>query len=238
MSFPRKQKPRRKPFVVTVAQAATAVVLLPGCITTVTSNPPPTESENPPPVETPECPATPPDTNTPCTEPLSCEYNNACVEVYYCEEGTWHMTSGCNPPPVDPCPPEAPASGALCSYVTTCSYTVDYGCGPQEQTASCDGAVWTTEGISTCNPPPPDDCVSYKNETECAADAGCRWLVPGCGMPALPEAGCFAVTNCTGDFDCPISGGTCQEVSIDPCHNQPCDACSMTVSVCMTPAAP
>ena len=76
------------------AQAATAVVLLRGCITTVTSNPPPTETENPPPVETPECPATPPDTNTPCTEPLSCEYNNACVEVYSCEEGTWRMTSG------------------------------------------------------------------------------------------------------------------------------------------------
>jgi hypothetical protein len=240
MSFPRKQKPRRKPFVVTVAQAATAVVLLPGCVTTVTSNEGPPPIENPPPVETPACPDVKPSTNTPCTEPLTCEYNEGCVEVYWCEEGQWHMTSGCNPPPVEPpCPSEAPASGTPCSEVASCDYTVDHGCGPQTDTATCDGAVWTVQwGGPSCNPPPPDYCVSYKTEAECGADAACRWLVPGCGMPALPEAGCFSVTDCAGDFDCPISGGTCQEVSINPCHNQPCDACGMTVSVCVAPAAP
>jgi hypothetical protein len=239
MPLPRKQKPRRKPFVVTVAQAAATVALLPGCFSTVTSNPPY--------VEDPQCPDQEPTTGAPCSDVIACSYevDYGCgpqTNTASCDGTTWSVNWGgpsCNPPPPPPtCPTEAPTWGAPCSEVITCSYEIDQGCGPQPATATCDGASWSISPQVSCNPPPPDYCVTYTTEAACGQDASCRWLVPGCGEPPLPQAGCFAAVDCGGDFDCQISGGTCQEVVINPCHNLACDACGMTVSVCVPPAAP
>ncbi|MDI1434574.1 hypothetical protein [Polyangium sorediatum] len=183
MPLPRKQKPRRKPFVITFAQVAT-VALLPGCIeTTVTSNPPPTEAPS--------------------------------------------------------CPPEQPLQGEACSGDLTCDYEFNVGCGPQPAKATCKDDVWVVDAGIPCNPPippdnPPDTCQALATEAECSAAEDCRWLVPGCEPPLLPQAGCFAKVDCVG-----VTCGddkTCQEAVIDPCYNLACDACGMTVSVCLSPS--
>ena len=239
MPISRKQKPRRKPFVVTFAQAATTMALLPGCFSTVTSNPPY--------VEEPGCPDQEPAAGAACSGSLSCEFLDptGCTKLYFCETGQWQMTSGCNPPPCTPedpcepppeCPVQAPTWGEPCSGMVSCSYEIDVGCGPQPATATCDGATWSVQPSISCNPPAPADCPTLPTEEQCSAFPNCRWLVPGCGMPALPQAGCFEATDCL-DASC-LAGETCQEVVINPCHNQLCDACGGLVSVCLPPATP
>jgi hypothetical protein len=227
MPQPRKQKPRRKPFVVTVAQVAAVAALLPGCMERVTTNPPYVGLD--------DCPTLAPTAGAACSDVTQCSYDSAgCTEVYSCNGVQWEVTTGCNPP--GPCPAAEPAQASPCSEPATCTYTVDYGCGPETNTATCDGATWSVQwGGASCNPPPPDYCSTIAAEMDCMADPACRWLTPGCGTPPLPQAGCFAATDCTGDFDCVISGGTCQQAAINPCYNLACDACSMTVSVCLPP---
>jgi hypothetical protein len=65
---------------------------------------------------------------------------------------------------------------------------------------------------------------------DCGA-AGCRFLEVGCDEPAIPN-GCYALRDCTEDSDCRDST-TCQEVFYDPCVDEPCDACSAPVKVCL-----
>ncbi|MDI3287844.1 hypothetical protein [Polyangium sp. 15x6] len=236
MPLPRKQKPRRKPFVVTFAQAAT-VALLPGCFSTVTSNPPPTEE--------PSCPPEQPMQGEACNSDLTCnyEFDVGCgpqPATATCENDAWVIDAGisCNPPVPQPCPPEMPSQGEACSGTMICNYEFDDGCGPKTVLASCQDDVWVINAGVSCNPPVPvpDTCQAIATEAECDAAENCRWLVPGCGMPALPQAGCFAELDCV-DVPC-ADGKTCQEAVVNPCHNKPCDACGMTVSVCLPPAGP
>jgi hypothetical protein len=120
----------------------------------------------------------------------------------------------------DPCEPYCPGTES-CNYPSTCGISV----------ATCgDDYTWHVN-YGECPPPPVDPCTLQGTELECM-NAGCRWLVPGCGTPALPQAGCYAPVDCTpGDCISPYS--TCQQVIADPCWNKDCDACSMTVSVCL-----
>lgn len=233
MPLPRKQKPRRKPFVVTVAQAAT-VALLPGCFSTVT--------QNPPYVEEPGCPNVMPTQGDPCSGDLTCnyEFDVGCgpqPATATCKDDAWSIDAGisCNPPPPDPCPVEPPTWEDPCNTVLTCSYELSDGCGQYTTTATCDGMSWSIDGVPPCNPPEPtpDPCFFLTTEEACNADATCRWLVPGCGVPALPEAGCFAQADCTDNVSC-WDGAACGEVVIDPCHNKPCDVCGIAVKVCLT----
>ncbi|MDI1446053.1 hypothetical protein [Polyangium sp. 6x1] len=236
MPLPRKQKPRRKPFVLTVAQAAT-VALLPGCFSTVT--------QNPPYVEEPGCPQEAPTTGEACSDVLTCKYelDIGCgpqPATANCDGTSWSINTdiSCNPPIPEPCPAEMPSQGAACLGPLTCSYEFDVGCGPQTATATCQDGSWSIDAGISCNPPIPTDnpadmCQYIATEEECATVETCRWLVPGCGDPALSQAGCFAAQDCVG-----VTCGdakTCQEASINPCHNQPCDACSMTVKLCLPP---
>lgn len=230
----RKKKPLAKPFVITIAQVATAM-LAPGCMNTVDYNPP--ASEGP-------CPSAMPASGSACTAAIDCDYGvDVCgvTQTASCVGGKWQYYGSvpCNPPAPDPeCPPDLPAQGAACNWFWQsgfgCSYTVDTGCGMQSISVSCNPDTVTVEyAAPTCG-----QCSTLTTESMCSTDAGCRWLTPGCGMGPLPAAGCFATTDCTGDTDCTTAGNTCQEVSYNPCYNKPCNACGGTASVCLPPPGP
>jgi hypothetical protein len=196
----------------------------------------PTVSCNPPP---PDCPAATPAQGSSCPIPgMACTYpgTGGCVfEVQAsCDANlTWQVSeimSPCNPPG---CPAEIPTQGEPCvpPWEGTCTYTVDTGCGPLPETAICENGQWSLS-TTICNPPPPDYCYSLTTATDCAAQTFCRWLVPGCGDPPLPQAGCFPTYDCATTSDCGV-GQTCQEVVINPCYNLPCDACGANVHLCL-----
>lgn len=229
----RKRKSLAKPFVVTLAPLATAM-LAPGCFFTSTSNPPPSDTP---------CPSSMPVGGDACPAPQECDYGlDDCgfPLTASCVNNVWQSSGpvACNPPPPDPeCPPVLPANGSACNWNWQsgfgCTYPIDIGCGPQTVTAMCNGTTITVEYTApTCG-----QCVTL-TESGCATDAACRWLTPGCDMPALPMAGCFPVADCTGDMDCTTSGQTCQQVSYDPCHNSTCNACGAQASVCLAPPPP
>jgi hypothetical protein len=150
---------------------------------------------------------------------------------YYEDEGCcydecWNECAGW-----ETCPSSPPAEGEgcypYCPGTTSCSYPTN--CGGVQATCG-DDYQWHLI-IGECPPPPMDPCSLQGTETECT-NAGCRWLVPGCGTPSLPQAGCHAPTDCT-PADCESLYSTCQQVVVDPCWNKACDACSMTVSLCL-----
>lgn len=237
----QRRRAPRAPFVQTIATAAIGVALTPACVNTVDD----TESTNPPFVE---CPDEQPVAGTSCGNILAaCDYVEAPDECgnqagtrWTCEESAWvgeslfDGPSSCNPP-FPTCPDEMPESGDSCSeehelYGDPCPYTVDIGCGPQEEIATCEDGEWSVS-FTTCNPPPPDPCVLQATPDACAQDPACRWLEPGCGEPALPGAGCFPASDCMPDA-CD-AGLTCQTVIHDPCWNSACDACGAEVTVCL-----
>lgn len=116
--------------------------------------------------------------------------------------------AGCGPSvtnsaPVE-CPDVAPADGAPCSGVGRCNY------GPcQEQEASCEGGVWKTSWVSSCNPPPPPFC-------------------PEPGPPAEGDT-CFGPIECDYVVDCDLVTASCDAdvssftltVTPDPLCNPP-----------------
>lgn len=234
MPTPRKKKTLTKPFVITVAHIAT-VAFVPGCGLGVVDG-----GENPPPSEL-VCPETMPTNGDWCEGVETCDYGlDACgiAQTASCSGGSW-STSGqviCNPPPPDPeCPTEIPALGGPCNWMWQsgfgCSYTVDNGCGMQSISVMCDPVTTTAQYTApTCG-----QCSTLTTEGTCNTDAGCRWLTPGCGMPTLPAAGCFAVTDCATNADCMVAGQTCQETNYNPCYNKACNACGATANVCLTP---
>ncbi|MCK6576053.1 hypothetical protein L6V77_33790, partial [Myxococcota bacterium] len=79
-------------------------------------------------------------------------------------------------------------------------------------------------------------CHEIPDEAACEADPVCGWYAPGCMEPALPAAGCFVAEPCLGNADCP-EGTTCEPVAIDPCRNEPCDACGQLLNLCVPAAA-
>jgi hypothetical protein len=199
---------------------------------------------NPP---APVCPETAPAAGSACDFPgESCPYpdNNGCggTTTAYCgaiaggSASGWQLSHDgppCNPPA---CPEQLPLAGEACSIeAQVCDYQIDLGCGPQPAQVTCSSGAWDDMGsISTCNPPAPEYCAQYGDLASCQSDALCDWLVPGCGMPALPVAGCHPKTPCATSGDC-VSGDTCQALVIDPCYMAGCDACGATVLVCMPP---
>jgi len=232
MSSLRKKKPLTKPFVVTVAHVATAM-LAPGCFL---------GTSNPPPSDTP-LPSTMPTLGDACPAPLDCQYGmDECgfPITASCANGAWNISlSSCNPPPPDPeCPPDLPALNSMCNWNWQsgfgCSYSVDIGCGMQTISVFCNPTSIAVE----YNAPTCGQCATLTTEAACTTDAACRWLTPGCGMPALPMTGCFSAADCTGDMDCTTAGQTCQPVSYNPCYGKKCDACDAPVSLCLAPPAP
>lgn len=237
MATQKKRKAPRAPFIVTVSAVSfVAFAALPGC-GTVTSNPPPPDGV--------ACPDADPSIGGACDyDGQSCTYGtDECGNPidYACANGEWTWGPGtgtCNPPPPE-CPAEAPAQGAPCDegWDGPCFYTVDTGCGPVEAQATCFGGQWDVP-LPTCNPPPPEYCYTLATEDECALNGSfCRWEVPGCAEPgsvppALPQAGCHPSFDCISDGEC-LAGSTCQEVVINPCYNDVCDACGATAMLCV-----
>lgn len=187
----------------------------------------------------PECPAAPPEDGSPCPMAgLACTYdrNHPCGSRVVAECGddlawdVWEDVPPCNPPP---CPDELPAAGSPCDPVfgPFCYYEVDIGCGPQEASAVCAEDGWKVS-LPICNPQPPHFCYGVATEAECKLVAGCRWLVPGCGEPPLPAAGCFPLGECQLDIDCPPDRA-CAEVVYNPCYKQVCEACGAGASLCV-----
>jgi hypothetical protein len=190
------------------------------------------------------CPAAVPAHGKDCPERgLRCEYGeDECDESYLAEcaaDGRWNVVVSwvsCNPPPPLPCPDEPPAHGTTCEPPdqAVCDYEVWF-C-PVE--ARCVTGAWQLSGPD-CNPPPPEMCFSLAQD-ECDAFPTCEWAVPGCGEPALPKASCHPIaappgTTCNLQPGLCPSGTSCQQVSIDPCVDEPCDACHQAAWLCVGP---
>ncbi|MFT3767026.1 MAG: hypothetical protein QM820_16130 [Minicystis sp.] len=128
------------------------------------------------------------------------------------------------------CPEQLPVAGQVCDPCTDasgCGFPAD--CGTVYADCGDDG-FWHTYLDGDC-PMITDPCKMHFAEDECGADPTCRWLVPGCSQPALPQAGCFAIDECTPGGCGPFA--TCEQVEIDPCYKKGCDACSTGTSVCL-----
>jgi hypothetical protein len=183
----------------------------------------------------PACPAYVPASGEPCShEGQECVYEHQCSgDTAICEGGAWIVAS--YGPACEPwCPEQPPSDGAYCDVCCTppyCEYAVE-GCFPT-QTFCVDtgnGGVWKVVP-GGCEPPPMPACEVYGGSKECEADPGCRWLVPGCGVPSLPAEGCFPKAECTDGFDCGMK--TCSFAIVDPCWNKGCNACAAEAAVCL-----
>lgn len=185
------------------------------------------------------CPKSAPTFNSACPQAgLSCDYatETSCPYNFTCTGGRWTSdTPPCNPPPPpDDCPDSPPAAGSACELggkmSIECGYPVTPTC---TERFSCSSGKWQ-RASAACDLPAMPACGATLDQKTCAAEAGCRWLQPGCASPpqtTLGQAGCFASTNCTSDGDC-LAGRTCKTVVIDPCAGGNCDACGQEVKVC------
>lgn len=147
-----------------------------------------------------------------------CEQLGCLWIVPGCDEAPDAFVPACHPPvgcdgDAFDCP-----DGLICRSVT---YDP---CLPQENGSQC-GACGAE--LQACVFP---DCTLL-DEAGCEA-AGCRYLVPGCTDPALPEAGCFPADDCQTDADCG-AGLTCQDAVYDPCAGEDCDACGASARICL-----
>ncbi len=168
---------------------------------------------------------------------LETTYGNCYEDEYYevnliCTTAGWTTTTTyCSP---IECPDSLPVQGADCSDwydAYACSYAYEDECGPADAHASCDysTSTWIVEATSACTV-----CDQHASADTCAANPACRWLVPGCGEPALPVEGCFPADDCAAD-GCD-EGETCTTSWHDPCWNASCDACGAEVQVCLPDA--
>ena len=185
----------------------------------------------------PECPDLEVSAGAACShEGQSCSYfheDEPCGEEqgyhdYQCMEHTWTLVgTRCSPPPE--CPFELPEAGTDCSEFpqAACPFEVQGECGPTVAFATCDSneddLLWTVIVGDSC------DCTAQGDPASCE-DVGCRWLVPGCGDAPLWQEGCYPADDCTAD-SCG-DGYVCSEVSVNPCWNQACDACSAPAAIC------
>jgi hypothetical protein len=90
----------------------------------------------------------------------------------------------------------------------------------------------TTGGTGVLFGIPPDvpPCCAYADPDACRqGEAGCTWLVDGCGFPNV-STGCYPFTNCLID-DCPPDHD-CFYGNIDPCPGIDCGECGVGVFVC------
>jgi hypothetical protein len=186
----------------------------------------------------PECPELEPSDSGACSEiGQQCSYwheDEPCGEEqgyhdYQCGDGGWTLVgTRCSPPPE--CPFVLPVAGTDCSeypLASACPFEIEGECGPTMALAQCidDGAgpLWNVIAADSC------DCSVQADPTSCE-EAGCRWLVPGCGDSPLWQTGCFPAEDCTAD-SCG-EGYVCAEVSVNPCWNEACDACGAPAAVC------
>jgi hypothetical protein len=146
---------------------------------------------------------------------------------YTCTGDGWaRMINYCQPEPE--CPDEMPIDGSDCSGwydAYACRYQVDTACGTKMAWGHCDGVIWHFELDESC-----PTCGELQDSAACEADPACRWLEPGCGEPALSQAGCFPLEDCT---DACGEGQTCTTVWTNPCWNSLCDACGAETNVCL-----
>ncbi|HEY0707556.1 MAG TPA: hypothetical protein VGG33_12215 [Polyangia bacterium] len=89
---------------------------------------------------------------------------------------------------------------------------------------------------SACDPIT-TSCASPTIE-RCHLKPNCRWLAPGCGTPALMQAGCYATAElgCT-PTSCP-SGKTCVTRNVNPCAHLGAGQAPMMSSESPGPADP
>jgi hypothetical protein len=180
------------------------------------------------------CPPAQPSDGTSCDLPpaLRCSYKPAaeCQIQLACEDARWKVWSptSCSGPVG--CPTAPPQDGAACPANglegTTCSYAVD-AC---QRGFVCEALRWRLD-TESCDEPAQPACAARLDAISCGEAAACRWLVPGCGEPALPKAGCFPKVACASDADC-VGVATCQSSVVDPCAGKICEACGATVLVC------
>lgn len=155
-------------------------------------------------------------------EPPTCDLGEApsCSVI-----GTWMCQPG-------DCPTSEPVVGEACDTDgLTCSYDVEVDCGDQTTSLyACEDGAWAARS-NRCQPMP---CREWTSSDDCQA-GGCRWLEPGCDDDALPAAGCFEEFDCD-EGSCPFGNDVCMTVSVDPCWDADCRACSEQVSVCVEQA--
>ena len=174
-----------------------------------------------------ECPTAQPTTGDTCSSVgMICNYPIVCgsAQATCTANGTWEVFEqlpGC----AASCPERVPEQGSSCDSCCgppgTCTYPDSCG----EIIANCFGGVWNVEWPACPGPLCPD----HYDEASCL-DAGCQWLVPGCGEPQLPAPGCFDPGQCS-EGTC--GAKTCKTVVVDPCWNLDCAACSQEVNVCL-----
>lgn len=180
----------------------------------------------------PACPADVPLDGSSCSfEGQSCNYDQQCGGAQAaCNGGVWSVQSygvDC----AEMCPVDVPTPGQACDVCCappSCSYPVP-DCQPTQAFCGGDGTWKLAAG--ECPPPPMPFCGFHSSEGECQGDPTCRWLVPGCGEPKLPAAGCFEQQDCASDADC--GPQHCMPAVFDPCWNKGCNACGAKAMVCL-----
>ncbi|MEZ4293819.1 MAG: hypothetical protein R3B70_02500 [Polyangiaceae bacterium] len=192
----------------------------------------------------PECPLFKPDDGDACqlvgqTCPYEEEIPCGPIEQVnaVCTENGWiSMYPKCQPEPE--CPDEMPIAGADCAgwdYAYDCYYQLEAMCGSKAVSFTCvfteNEQVWLVQSGETCGP-----CKDHGSEAECALDAECQWLTPGCG-PEPIQTGCYPKTGCDLT-DCPTDDSICVETTYNPCYNQLCDACGASFFACLPAWSP
>ncbi len=135
-----------------------------------------------------------------------------------------------------PCPADKPLDQSPCAGFEdgrTCEYVSDPPCPEFAVGAVCDGELWNISEPE-CNPPPPLlGCEMHGDPNLCDDDPSCRWIVPGCGDNALDQARCFPAVGCDQDPLSCTDAEICAEVSHHPCWGSTCQACHMSVFLCL-----
>ncbi len=139
------------------------------------------------------------------------------------------VASGCgtiftNPPYLDPCPEASPASGSTCNdeglgcgYIDECGNPIEYTCG---------SGTWAISEVTSCNPPPPDECPG----SQPAWGEPCDAIGLTCSF-GLDHCGQLITGECTLDgwiideiFSCNPPPAECPDelpVEGSPCTYQP-----------------
>lgn len=96
----------------------------------------------------------------------------------------------------------------------------------------CDGMDNNCNGVIDDVPCDPSALCATLSVDVCDQTPGCRWLAANaCGEPALPESGCYPSDDCLSTGVC-SDGLKCTVWWVNPCWNEPCDACGMEVGIC------